>query len=313
MDDKIKTILKANHLYDKDNKKLEDFDITLNKLDEFYDTYKQNHTNKQSIPEVKRDKEGRIILEEIPFIVSNTKELYINWLLLNNGTKLLIKENRLKEENDFEILMSYFLKQLDMKHARYDVATYKDKEYLVSPSFLRNGEKINLTFEKHPNIKNGYNKMKEYNGETFFLKTCFIDRIYGNIDRFPCNFGVITGAKINGKNAQTRLCPLFDNVDLNSVLVREEKYGFFPYINNKISSCQDIFSYLLEYEEIMNFTNKQLRKSNIYKALCEMEKDKKITMDNDWYNEIQNFFKDSEYLINNALKDKGKAFSIKLT
>lgn len=155
--------------------------------------------------------------------------------------------------------------------------------------------------------------MKEYNGETFFLKTCFIDRIYGNIDRFPCNFGVITGAKINGKNAQTRLCPLFDNVDLNSVLVREEKYGFFPYINNKISSCQDIFSYLLEYEEIMNFTNKQLRKSNIYKALCEMEKDKKITMDNDWYNEIQNFFKDSEYLINNALKDKGKAFSIKLT
>lgn len=34
--------------------------------------------------------------------------------------------------------------------------------------------------------------------------------------------GVITGAKINGKNAQTRLCPLFDNVDLNSVLVREE-------------------------------------------------------------------------------------------
>ena len=56
MDDKIKTILKANHLYDKDNKKLEDFNITHNKLDEFYDTYKQNHTNKQSIPEVKRDK-----------------------------------------------------------------------------------------------------------------------------------------------------------------------------------------------------------------------------------------------------------------
>ena len=60
----------------------------------------------------------------------------------------------------------------------------------------------------------------------------------------------------------------------------------------------------------MNFTNKQLRKSNIYKALCEMEKDKKITMDNDWYNEIQNFFKDSEYLINNALKDKGKLFQL---
>ena len=98
MDDKIKTILKANHLYDKDNKKLENFNITHNKLDEFYDTYKQNHTNKQSIPEVKRDKEGRIILEEIPFIVSNLEDENINWLLLNNGTKLLLKKNRLKEE-----------------------------------------------------------------------------------------------------------------------------------------------------------------------------------------------------------------------
>lgn len=313
MDDKIKTILKANHLYDKDNKKLEDFDITHNKLDEFYDTYKQNHTNKQLIPEVKRDKEGRIILEEIPFIVSNLEDENINWLLLNNGTKLLLKKNRLKEENDFEVLMSYFLKQLDMKHARYDVATYKEKEYLVTPSFLKNKEKVNLPFDECPSIIEGYNKMKKYGGETFFLKTCFVDRIYGNIDRFPNNFGVITGAKINGKNAQTRLCPLYDNVSKNSILVREEKYGFFPYINNKISSCQDIFSYLLEYEEIMNFTNKQLRKSNIYKALCEIEKDKKITMYNDWYNKIQNFFKDSEYLINNALKDKGKAFSIKLT
>ena len=41
MDDKIKTILKANHLYDKDNKKLEDFNITHNKFDNFYNTYKQ--------------------------------------------------------------------------------------------------------------------------------------------------------------------------------------------------------------------------------------------------------------------------------
>ena len=312
MDDKIKTILKANHLFDENNNK-ESFDVKFNKLDEFYDTYKQNHTNKQSIPEVKRDKEGSIVLEEIPFVVSNLEDENINWLLLNNGTKLLLKKNRLKEENDFEVLMTYFLKQLDMRHARYDVATFKDEEYLVSPSFLKNKEKIILPFDKCPNIIEGYDKIKNYGGESFFLKTCFVDRIYGNIDRFPKNFGIITGAKINGRNAQERLCPLYDNAAKNSVLVREEKYGFFPYIDNEITSCQDIFSYLLEYEEIMNFTGKQLRKSNIYKALCEMQKDKKITMNNDYYNKIQNFFKDSEYLINNALKDKGKAFSIKLT
>ncbi len=312
MDDKIKAILKANHLFDENNNK-ESFDVKFNKLDEFYDTYKQNHTNKQPIPEVKRDKEGRITLEEIPFVVSNLEDENINWLLLNNGTKLLLKKNRLKEENDFEVLMSYFLKQLDMKHAIYDVATFKDEEYLVSPSFLKNKEKIILPFDKCPNVIEGYDKIKNYGGESFFLKTCFVDRIYGNIDRFPKNFGIITGAKINGRNAQARLCPLYDNAAKNSVLVREEKYGFFPYIDNEITSCKDMFSYLLEYEEIMNFTGKQLRRSNIYKALCEMQKDKKITMDNDYYNKIQNFFKDSEYLINGALKDKGASFSIKLT
>lgn len=313
MDDKIKVILKANHLFDRDNKTIQNFDIGYNKLNEFYDTYKQNHTNKQPIPEVKRDKEGRIILDEIPFIVSNTEDLYISWLLLNNGTKLLVKGHRLKEENDFEVLMSYFLKQLDMRHARYDVATFKDEEYLVSPSFLKNKEKIILPFDKCPNIIEGYDKMKNYGGESFFLKTCFVDRIYGNIDRFPKNFGIITGGMVNGRNAQARLCPLYDNAAKNSVLVREEKYGFFPYIDNEITSCKDMFSYLLEYEEIMNFTGKQLRRSNIYKALCEMQKDKKIAMDNDYYNKIQNFFKDSEYLINGALKDKGASFSIKLT
>lgn len=312
MDDKIKAILKANHLFDENNNK-ESFDVKFNKLDEFYDTYKQNHTNKQPIPEVERDKEGRIVLEEIPFVVSNLEDKNINWLLLNNGTKLLLKKNRLKEENDFEVLMTYFLKQLDMRHARYDVATFKDEEYLVSPSFLKNKEKIILPFDKCPNIIEGYDKIKNYGGESFFLKTCFVDRIYGNIDRFPKNFGIITGAKINGRNAQERLCPLYDNAAKNSVLVREEKYGFFPYIDNEITSCKDMFSYLLEYEEIINFTGKQLRKSNIYKALCEMQKDKKITMNNDYYNKIQNFFKDSEYLINDALKDKGKASSIKLT
>lgn len=312
MDDKIKTILKANHLFDENNNR-ESFDVSFNRLDEFYDTYKQNHTNKQFIPEVKRDKNGRIILEEIPFVVSNLEKENINWLLLNNGTKLLLKKNRDTNENDFEVLISYFLKQLDIKHAKYDVATFNGKEYLVTPSFLRNKEKVNLPFDECPNIIEGYNKMKKYGGETFFLKTCFVDRIYGNIDRFPNNFGITADGMVNGRKAQARLCPLYDNVSKNSILVREEKYGFFPFLSNQITSCQDIFSYLLEYEEIMNFTNKQLRKSNIYKALCEIEKEKNIIMNNDCYNEIQNFFKDSEYLINSVLKDKGKAFSIKLT
>lgn len=312
MDDKIKTILKANHLFDENNNR-ESFDIKFNKLDEFYDTYKQNHTNKQSIPEVKRDKNGRIILEEIPFVVSNLEDPHNNWLLLNNGTKLLVKKNRDRNENDFEVLISYFLKQLDIKHARYDIATFNGKEYLVTPSFLRNKEKVILPFDECPSIIEGYNKMKKYGGESFFLKTCFIDRIYGNIDRFPNNFGIIAGGMVNGRKAQARLCPLYDNATKNSILVREEKYGFFPFLSNQIISCKDMFSYLLDYEQIISFAKGPLKRANIYKAMEEVQKEKNIIMNNEYFSEIQHFFKDSEYLINGALKDKGTAFSIKLT
>ena len=144
MDDKIKTILKANHLFDENNNR-ESFDVSFNRLDEFYGTYKQNHTNKQSIPEVKRDKNGRIILEEIPFVVSNLEKENINWLLLNNGTKLLLKKNRDTNENDFEVLISYNggkLKKvkytkgyitnlvLDDTLCKYEIRKIDDKNYL---------------------------------------------------------------------------------------------------------------------------------------------------------------------------------------
>ncbi len=308
MVDYIKKVLEENHFDYNENFNLEK---DCNRINDFFKTYKINPSKKQKVPPTTRTN-GLINLEEIPFIIcSNT--LNNKWILLSNGTKLLMKSNRQHYENVAELLIMYFLKQLNMPCANYDIATYKNEEYLICPSFLRNKEKIVNPFNNQPIIKDGYELMKQYDGQTHFIKTCFVDRIYGNIDRFPCNYGIITGNVCNGKKTKPSLCPLFDNVDFSSVLIREEKYGFFPSINENINSCEDVFKYLLDYEIIMNWTDTTLKKANLYKAAEKMKEEKEILINNETYQEYESFFKDSESLINNALKEKQKSFKIKLT
>lgn len=313
MTNEIIKILKIKNLYDEKNDLSKPIKNS-NKIDEFLKTYKTNPSKKQKIPYMSR-KDGFLNLEEIPFIISNknTNSFFNKWCLLNNGTKLLLKKRYNHKYNEAELLIMYFLKQLNMPCANYDIATYKNEEYLICPSFLRNKEKIVNPFNNQPIIKDGYELMKQYDGQTHFIKTCFVDRIYGNIDRFPCNYGIITGNVCNGKKTKPRLCPLFDNVDFSSVLIREEKYGFFPSINENINSCEDVFKYLLDYEIIMNWTDTTLKKANLYKAAEKMKEEKEILINNETYQEYESFFKDSESLINNALKEKQKSFKIKLT
>lgn len=305
MVDYIKKVLEENHLISDTN-----FNNEYNRITEFFNTYRINPTGKQRIPDASRSN-GMLCLEEIPFIKVGKKDNN-TWLILNNGTKLLIKTNREHKYNEGELLIMYFLKQLNMTCANYDIATYKDKEYLISTSFLRNKELIRKIFDNPPIIKDGYDLMKQYDGQIHFLKTCFADRIYGNIDRFPSNYGVISGGRCNNKDARERLCPLFDNVSKYSILIREEKFGFFPSIDENINSCEEVFSYLLKYEEIMNWVKGPLKKANLYNAAERMKKEKEILIDNKTYQEYESFFKDSEVLINNALKEKQKSFKIKL-
>lgn len=311
MVDYIKKVLEENHFDYNENFNLEK---DCNRINDFFKTYKINPSKKQKVLPTTRTN-GLINLEEIPFIISNknTNSFFNKWCLLNNGTKLLLKKRYNHKYNEAELLIMYFLKQLNMPCANYDIATYKNEEYLICPSFLRNKEKIVNPFNNQPIIKDGYELMKQYDGQTHFIKTCFVDRIYGNIDRFPCNYGIITGNVCNGKKTKPRLCPLFDNVDFSSVLIREEKYGFFPSINENINSCEDVFKYLLDYEIIMNWTNTTLKKANLYKAAEKMKEEKEILINNETYQEYESFFKDSESLINNALKEKQKSFKIKLT
>lgn len=303
MNQEIIKILKENNLYDSYNSLKKN---SINKPDEFFKTYKINPTNKSRLPsDIIRDDKKRIMLDDIPFIVSNITvegKTASNWLILNNGTKILIKDNVDINNNTSELLLMYFIKSLNVSSANYDIATLNDKEYLISINFLKNKERIFEVFKNVPTIDKGYEDLKIYGSNIHFLKTCFIDNITGNIDRFPKNFGVIVGGKFNFKTINGRICPLYDNADMNSLFFREDIFGFCPSIGNTFSSPNEIFNYLLSYEQINSWVNSSFKNANLYNAAQKLYKEKNIYVDNDLYKMFENFFKDSEYIINEELK-----------
>lgn len=316
MEKKITSILKENNLYD-ENKMI---DISnCSKLDEFFDSYKYNPTSKQHIPSnVIRDDTGKILLNEIPFIVSNQSILDkedLKWIILNNGTRLLIKERDYSEYqiyNELEIVIMYFLKSLNISCANYDIAILDDKEVLITPSFLSHNEKI-ITFDNPYNIKEFYEFLKQYGMQIHYLKTIFSGKMYGDVDRFPRNFGRIDGINKKGKIVH-RNCPLFDNAEKNAILKREKPYLNNVYVDNQENFKTDvIFSYLLTYEEIMSWVKTTVSKVNLDQIIEKIKTDKNIIISSKAYSKINNFFKDSEAIINDELKSKGQSFKIKLT
>ncbi len=312
MEEKIIKVLKQNHLYDENNSPV----FKINKEEEFFRTYKMNVSCKAKFPEnITRDEEGRIILDEIPLIVSNKKEggRGLNkWAILNNGTKLLLKSSRFSSYSKGELVIMYFLKSLNMNTANYDIVRLDNREYLASICFLRNDEKITNPFKEAPNIQEGYNLLKKDNISTHFLKTCFTDRIYGNIDRFPYNFGIISGGKLNGRDTQKRICPLYDNFDELSVFIREDILSCFPGLDKEDASCEEVINSLLSYEEIMHWAHGPLKNANLHTSVERLHEEKNIFMDSNLYDRMESFFKDSEKIINNELKNKGKKLRIRL-
>lgn len=313
MEERIIKILKQNNLYEQNNNLQSN---NINKADEFFDTYKINASNKAKFPKnITRDHDGRIILDEIPFIISNKKEEGRNinkWIILNNGTKILLKANRMQYYSQGELAIMYFLKSLNMNTANYDIVRFHNREYLASISFLRNKEKIINPFKEAPNINEGYELLKKYKANIHFLKTCFVDRIYGNVDRFPYNFGIISGGKLNGKNIQERICPLYDNFDELAIFIRDDILSYFPGLGKEYSSCEEVINNLLGYEEIMHWAHGPLKNANLHSSVERLHEEKGIFIDNDLYNNLESFFKDSEEIINSALKSKGEAIKIKL-
>lgn len=307
MEDKIIEILKQNKLYENTSS----IDVkACCLLHEFFNTYTFNSTNHQKLPSnITRDDKGRIILDKIPFITSN-KGHNNKWIILNNGTKLLIKGQRKKEYNLIELTLMYFFKQMNVNTANYDIAMLNGQEFLISISFLRNNERITNNYLSVPKISYIYEKEKEYKGQTHALKTIFLDRIYGNINRFTNNYGLI----INDDKTP-RICPLHSNAKEAMTFIRDDIHqnNLFPYIDKENdSSCNKVINYLLGYEEIMHWVNQVSKKASLPNAAERLYKEKNVYVDKETYRKMENFFSDSEKIVNSELVSKGKSFKIKL-
>lgn len=308
--EKIKEILLSNNLYDQ-NKPI-DIEKS-NNIETFFQTYHNDPEKKKGkilTEKAERDENGFIILENLPFIYSNkiASNPTNNWILLNNGAKVLIKQQ--EEIIEKELLIMYFLKSLNVSCANYEPVLLNGKKCLATPSFLKPGEEIIMPFTNNTNnIEVTYEEAKKYRNDIHYLKTIFTDRIYGNVDRGSNNYGIIEGKNFN-KRKQSKNCPLFDN---GECIFRSRQHPLFPHLNNGSRNINETISYLLTNEEIMHWVINPMKKTNLQTIAERLKREKGFIVSDITYKNFENYFKDSEAVINEELKNKGSNKRIKLT
>lgn len=308
MEEKVKKILQEKNLFIQDKELDLEKSNNLNKFLENYheDTFKNQYKNfGNNLP---RNNNGFIILDEVPFIYSNHSYCCkANWLLFNDGTKVFLKKPDDWDENvvdalEQEIFIEYFLKNININCAKYEPAILNGKKYLIVPSFLNKNDTLFTIFNRENGLEVNQKLSKTFSNEVFFLKTAFADRIYGNPDRLPRNYGIILDSN-TFKN-----CPLFDNGEL--LFYRDDEY--FPKLKNGSNNMNDVIAYLLQNDEIMHWVTHDVKKANLQSIVEKLKREKGFIISNSTYKAFETFFKDSEAIINEELKNKGKSFKISL-
>ncbi len=308
--EKIKEILLLNNLYDQ-NKPI-DIEKS-NNIELFFQTYHADPEKKKGkilTEKAERDENGFIILENLPFIYSNkiASNPTNNWILLNNGAKVLIKHE--KEEGDIEqeLLIMYFLKSLNVSCANYEPILLNGQKCLATPSFLKPGEEIIMPFTDANNIELTYEEAKKYRNDIHYLKTIFTDRLYGNTDRGTNNYGIIKESFMS-KRKHPRNCPLFNN---GESIFKPRQHPLFPHLNGGSRNINETISYLLTNEEIMHWVINPMKKTNLQTIAERLKREKGFIVSDITYKNFENYFKDSEAVINEELKAKRKSPCIKL-
>lgn len=285
-----------------ENKMLENEYLQSNEIQEFKEAYKLNVSNKNRFPKnIKRNKDGYIILDDIPFIMTKAqnKEGHNNiyWLILENGSRILLKEVSYTEIMS-ELLFKELAKKLDIQSANYDIGVLNNKVYLISPSFLRIGEKLvdyyNLSFNNYEvDVKELTTKAKEIKQDLFVRKMLTIDMLTENEDRFPNNFRTIQSRK------NIRICPLFDNG-----LAR----GTFKF-NTIIPSIDGdtdltyVFSYLMQNEEYKLWVINKILNKNLYDLNEKIRLERGIYVDEDITLSFEESIDNGKVILLDALKN----------
>ena len=308
------------------DKNCKELNIFGNKISEFDNIYVPNHSNFHPFPDnVKRNSNGSILLDDIPFIVPNEYNIknlddtcFSLWIMLSNGSKIFLKD-RYYEYYIKELFVMYLFKLVKIKTASYDIVSFNDKSLLASNCFLNESERLIKLFEDEdfnvlskfdevdPCIDNYVKQLMKKNNHITFLKFMLLDYLYGNIDRLPNNFCYVE----NLATKTTKLAPAFDNAE--TCLIRKSE--FYPRIisESNENSIDFAFNYILDFECIVYWLKYTVNNINISQIPQILEKEKKISMDNKIYTDFEKFIKESENYLNDELKNKGYSFKIKLT
>lgn len=283
-------------------------DIDANMEEDFFKKYKFKDDGKNNFPrKISRDNYGNILLDEIPYLVSNLPSdgnFESHWVLLSNGSKILVKEIDYCMQL-FELMFKGLCDQLGIACAEYDLVK-TDKVYLASQSFLKTNEflfdyyeftgkaelKIIKSKIKKLEINDLVEKAKRINDTDRMLKTIFIDTITNHYDRFPYNYKIIKN------NFGYFSSPLFDNGGCCESI---EKFLYQRVSHNDSIEKEDILYKLLTYKEFFDWFIQNVDNINIEQIAENIYKRKHIYVDSCIYEDFDKTVSDGLYIAKSAL------------
>ena len=292
---KVINILEENRLFDD-----KPDEIYVNKIADFFNNYKINTTSHNPFPtNIKRNKDGYIILNELPYIISDldthTRKNSF-WMILDNGSRIFVKEAE-DNEMDNELLFQELCKILKIPCANYDIGILNGNKYLISNSFLGINDIVydyydleNHKEKYYVDIDKMIEKAEKINQQGFFKKTITIDGLVRNVDRFPRNFKTILS---NGEN---KICPLHDNG------LRDKKRITMPFIGNS-ASFNNILEYLMQDESYKQWAKHYVLNQKIPNIKKIIRNKKKIYIDNNTYYIFEDNLKEGKQLVKDAYKN----------
>lgn len=194
---------------------------------------------------MKRDNLGRVILDDFTPLNNNTIGRKEKIWLKKDGKNFLFKCGASNYENYAEIIAAELAHQCGFETAEYELATYKGKSGVVTPSFLKFGEiiisgkkylsnakdiaienNINLSFDEN-NLENIMNAFAFHDPNSdiselllSLIKIFCFDIVIMESDRNKTNWSII-----RTKSGSIKMAPIYDcstmarmNTDISSLI-----------------------------------------------------------------------------------------------
>ncbi len=208
------------------------------------------------------------------------------------------------------ILLAYILKQINLNHARYFLAVEKGKKFLVSPSFLKEGERLVLGDEilgedfwnskENIGIDEKLEKMEEYlhnkgaSAEEIqkvkleHLKQIFAVKFLGAKNFHSGNWGIIE----NEDREFVRVCPF---MDYESACVKYENEeidddGWENCVQDGENGLDEFIKYYQNFPGFKKFIEEAYQNFNVYKALRDSYDETHCKIDTDCVYYYYDFF-----------------------